>query len=146
MTWVCRLTSRSFNAVRNVCNRLVGTYVTHPTRSGEASWAARRVSVAANANAASTLPRLLGQDVCRQGRPHGAARPGEELDPELALELADRLRERRLRDVEALGGTAEVKLLVDRKEIPQLPNVNSRKRCGHLLAAMVQTCRYLDGR
>jgi len=69
--------------------------------------------VTANAKAASTL-RDSSASVCGRGRPHGAARPREDLDPELALELADRLRERRLRDVEALGGTAEMKLLVDR--------------------------------
>src|SRR2546421_12812568 len=42
------------------------------------------------------LARLLGEDAARLCRGHDPARPGEELDAELLLELPDRLRERRV--------------------------------------------------
>jgi len=47
----------------------------------------------------------------------------EELDPEFALELPDLLAERRLRDLEALGGAAEMELLRDGDEVAQPPEV-----------------------
>jgi hypothetical protein len=67
--------------------------------------------------------RFLGPD-----RP---ARPREELDAEFTLELADRLRQGRLRDVQALGRMAEMNLFVDGEEVPELAKVDSRKRCRH---------------
>jgi hypothetical protein len=44
----------------------------------------------------------------------------EQPDAELGLELAHLLADRRLRDVEALGGAAEVQLLRDGDEVPKV--------------------------
>jgi hypothetical protein len=44
----------------------------------------------------------------------------EQLDAELTLELGDRLRERRLRDVQLLRGPDELALLGDRYEVEHL--------------------------
>ena len=54
----------------------------------------------------------------RQFDPSGA--PGEEADLEFALQLPNLLGERRLRDVQSLGGPAEVQFLGDRAEVPQV--------------------------
>ena len=50
--------------------------------------------------------------------------PDEEHEPELALEIPDRPRKRRLRHVQALGGAAEVQLLGNRDEVPQLSQLD----------------------
>ena len=48
------------------------------------------------------------------------ARPLEQSRPELPLQLCDCLRERRLRDVQALCCAAEVELLAEDGEVPKL--------------------------
>ena len=54
------------------------------------------------------------------GERHAAVGPVEQADSELGLELADLLAHGRLRDVQTLGGAAEVQLLGDRDEVPQM--------------------------
>ena len=66
-------------------------------------------------------PRLPREDRPGLRQRDDAARPLEQLDAELGLELADRLRERRLADVQALGRAPEVQLLADREEVAQVP-------------------------
>ena len=43
---------------------------------------------------------------------------------ELALELADLLRQRRLGDVQPIGGPAEVQLLGDGPEVAKMPQLH----------------------
>ena len=49
----------------------------------------------------------------------------EELNSEPALQLPDRLRERRLRDVQALGRASEMPLLGHGQEVAQEPKLDS---------------------
>jgi hypothetical protein len=70
------------------------------------------------------LPRLRSERATGVGRAHHAARPLEELDAELRLDLSDRLGQRRLRYAQAFGRPAEVQLLVDREEVAQVPQLN----------------------
>src|SRR6266540_1931573 len=53
-----------------------------------------------------------------------AIRPMEETDAELALEVADLLTERRLRDVQALRGSTEMQLFGDRHEVPEVTKLH----------------------
>ena len=48
----------------------------------------------------------------------------KQADPELALQLADLLGQRRLRDVQPLGGPAEVKFLGDGAEVAQVAQLH----------------------
>ena len=48
----------------------------------------------------------------------------EEPHAELGLELADLLADGRLRHVQALGGAAEMQLLRDRDEVPQVSQLH----------------------
>ena len=50
----------------------------------------------------------------------------EQLDAELPLEVGDRLRQRRLRDVQVLGRPAEAVVIHDGEEILELPRVHAR--------------------
>jgi hypothetical protein len=69
-------------------------------------------------------PRVPEQHPARLGERDAPPGPREQLHPELALELADLLAERRLRDAEPRGGAAEVQLLRDRHEVPQVPELH----------------------
>src|SRR5205807_6449489 len=64
------------------------------------------------------------EDAARLCRGHDPARPGEELDAELLLELPDRLRERRLRHVQPFRSTAEVELVEDREEVAEVAQLD----------------------
>ena len=55
---------------------------------------------------------------------HPPRRAHEQHGAEIALELADRARERRLRHVQPRGGAAEVQLLGDRHEVAQLAELD----------------------
>src|SRR5204862_7619743 len=67
--------------------------------------------------------RLL-QQACALGRElDAAARAREERYAELIFERADGARKRRLRDMQRLGGAAEMQPLGHRHEIPQLPQI-----------------------
>ena len=68
---------------------------------------------------------------CDQLAPGGAeddaaADPMEQLNPELALEIGDRLGERGLRDMQLLCGPAEAVVIDDRQEVLELPRVHAR--------------------
>ena len=60
---------------------------------------------------------LFQQHAARRRQRHPARRPGQERDAELALERADPLAERRLRHVQARGGTPEMQFLRDGDEV-----------------------------
>jgi len=68
----------------------------------------------------STCPRLLEERAAGDGERDAALRAVEELDAQLLLELAHLLADGRLRDVKPVGCTAEVQLLGDRHEVPEM--------------------------
>ncbi len=59
------------------------------------------------------------------GQRDAAGRPLDQRRPQLPLELADLLRQRRLRDVAAQRGAREVALVGERDEVAQLPQFHS---------------------
>jgi hypothetical protein len=63
--------------------------------------------------------------------PRGAV---DELDAELGLELAQALADPRLRETDALGGAAEVKLVGEREEHPDLAELD---RLPHSVATLL---------
>ena len=63
---------------------------------------------------------LAEQHATGVGERHAPAVALEELNAEPLLQLADRPRERRLRDPEPRRGASEVQLLGDGDEVPQL--------------------------
>ena len=69
-------------------------------------------------------PRTLEQSRPGRCQLDAARRPHEQDQPELALQLADRARQRRLRHVQTLRRAAEVQLLRHGDEVPQLPQLN----------------------
>jgi hypothetical protein len=80
-------------------------------------------------------PGALGEDLSGLGRHDSAARPQQQVHAELLLELGDRLRERRLRHVEPLGGATEVLLLHHREEVAQMPQLDRADHISKLLPA-----------
>jgi hypothetical protein len=71
---------------------------------------------------------VLGERKSGLGRLDHPARAVEQLHADLAFERPDRLRQRRLRDVHAFGGVAEVQLLHHREEIVQMPQLDPLRR------------------
>ena len=69
-------------------------------------------------------PCLAGERKPGRGWDDRAAGALKELDAELVLEPADRLREGRLRDPQARGRSAEVKLLHDREVVPEMSKLD----------------------
>ena len=69
-------------------------------------------------------PRSREERATGVGEPHLAGRAVEELDAEVALELADRSAERRLGHVQALRGAAEVQLLRHGDEVAQMAQLD----------------------
>jgi hypothetical protein len=63
---------------------------------------------------------VLEEGGARVGQANAMARPNEELDTELAFQLADLLRERWLSDVQPFGRASEVQLLGDRDEVAKM--------------------------
>ena len=55
---------------------------------------------------------------------HPAGTPGQQVDPEFTLQLSDLLGQRWLGDVQPFRGPAEVQLLGDRLEIPQVSQLH----------------------
>ena len=89
--------------------------------------AARRASSMARVDRGQDLAAALEQHLAG-GRELDAARgPVQQRLAELGLEAADLLRERRLRDVQALGGAAEVPLLGDGDEVAQVSELHGRR-------------------
>ena len=72
------------------------------------------------------MPRLLEQSPSGNGERDASLGAVEQPDPELEFELADLLADRGLRDMQALCRTAEVQLLRDGDEIPQVPEFHCR--------------------
>jgi hypothetical protein len=73
------------------------------------------------------LSRPIEEELTHGGQVDATSGPLEERHPKLLLELADRLAERGLRDVQLLGGSAEVERLGDRNEVPQLTQVRTHR-------------------
>jgi hypothetical protein len=67
------------------------------------------------------LPRLLGEDDAGLGWCHLPTGAVKQLHGESVLELADRLREGGLRDVQSLRSTSEVELLDYREVVTEVP-------------------------
>ena len=74
----------------------------------------------------------------RRGQVDAPSRAGEQGDAELGLELADLLRQRRLRHVEAFGGPAEVPLLGDGDEVAEVAQFHPLILAG--FQSCVRTC------
>ena len=68
---------------------------------------------------------VLGEDAPCFGRAHDPARALEEREAKIVFELSDRLRQRRLSHVQRLGCAAEVQLLEDREEVPQMSDLDA---------------------
>ena len=66
------------------------------------------------------LPAAAQEGLAGGGQGDLPAAPRQQGHAELRLELADRPAERRLRDVEPLGGAPEMQLLGDREEVPEV--------------------------
>jgi hypothetical protein len=84
--------------------------------------------------AVGTPQQISGLDEQRAARRRerrAAAVALEQLDAELGLERADLLADARLGEMKPVGGAAEVKLLSDHDERPQLPELHRRndRRC-----------------
>lgn len=73
---------------------------------------------------------MLGEGQSRLGRAHGATCPVQELDSELLLELADRLRERRLRHVQPGRRPAEMELLDHCEEVAKVSELDGDRISG----------------
>jgi hypothetical protein len=88
---------------------------------------------------------VLGEDAPGFGRAHDPACALEERKAEAVFELPDRLGQRRLSHVQRLGCAAEVQLLEDCEEIPQMTNLDAGRgseapgRRGAIVHA-IQTC------
>ena len=74
-------------------------------------------------------PCILEQLLSGGGERSAARVSREQRDPEFVLERPDLAGQHRLRDVQTLGGAAEVQFLGDSDEVPQLAHVEVRK--GH---------------
>jgi hypothetical protein len=61
------------------------------------------------------------QRVARKRQSDAAARTFQQLHTQPSLQLLDRLRQRRLGDLQALGSTPEVQFFCDSHKVPQLP-------------------------
>ncbi len=70
------------------------------------------------------FPGAGEQDLPGRGELDAAAVPDQQGGADLAFELLDLLAERRGGDVQALGGLAEMQLLGDAHEVPQLPKLH----------------------
>jgi hypothetical protein len=69
---------------------------------------------------------VVEEALARREQRHSARRPDEKCGPELVLQRADLSAERRLRDVEALRGAANVPFLGDGHEVTDLREAHGR--------------------
>ena len=76
--------------------------------------------------AGQQVARVLEQRRARRRERDAAAVALEQAHAELCLERPDLLADARLRQMQALGGAAEVQLLGDRDERPELAEFHSR--------------------
>jgi len=107
--------------LRRQLPRRVGQEADDQTRA----CAVRRVAGAVHraVRARQQPPALLEEHPPRRRQLDVPGRPREQADVQHALELADLNRERRLGDVQAPSGVAEVQLLGHGDEVPQQPQV-----------------------
>ena len=78
----------------------------------------------ARLDVAQHLPGRPEQGLARRGQDDGPAGPVEQRGTELGLELAHRLRDRRLRHVLGLGGTGHAALVDDGEEQPETAEIH----------------------
>ena len=106
-----------------------GTSGETPSRSAPVSPVRIRATTLSSCSTRSTTPRASSSSSAPAGRElDPARRTDEQLDAERRLERLDPLAERRLGDVEPLGGPAEVQLLGDGDEVAQVPQEVHRGR------------------
>jgi hypothetical protein len=87
------------------------------------------------------LAGLVGEDAAGVSQRNGAARPIEKANTQFVLELEDRMRERRLRELEPLRRPPEMQLLADSKEVAEMTEIDrGRNRRDKSLAAFRRTC------
>jgi hypothetical protein len=84
------------------------------------------VSSLAASHLGERLAHLVQEQATGAGQPHVVRGAVEQPNPKLALEPADLLAERRLRDVLALGRPPEVQLLSQCHEVAQLTELHHR--------------------
>jgi hypothetical protein len=65
--------------------------------------------------------RLFQEYLARPGKQYSSFSPVEERHPEILLQASDLLTQRRLRNLEALSGAAEVQLFGSNDEVPHMP-------------------------
>ena len=94
--------------------------------------AARRASSTAASTAARISRRALEQHLAGGRELDAARRPVEQRLAELGLEAPDLLRQRRLGDVQPLGGAAEVPLLGHGDEVAQVPELHGSAPAIHI--------------
>ena len=115
---------RPRSAPRKQWSRAIGRWGSASDPKGGAA-AARPAGLGdGDIEAGEGLACLVGQDAAGLGGNDDARRTVQELDTELALELADRLGEGRLRDPQAVGRPAEVQLLHHRQEVAEVPEAD----------------------
>ncbi|HEU4691746.1 MAG TPA: hypothetical protein VFS23_25455 [Vicinamibacterales bacterium] len=68
--------------------------------------------------------RLLHEHATRLGELDLALGAVEERDPKLFFELLDLMAERRLAEIQPLGGTAEVQCLGQRHDVAKMPQLH----------------------
>ena len=97
----------------------------------------------ASSRSPSSLPRAVQQRAAGDGQLHAVRRAAQQLAAQQPLERADLAAERRLREVQPRRGTAEVELLGDGDEGPQVPDLDAvgglRER-EHLSAHLIRVC------
>ena len=96
--------------------------VVTPFTASIADWAVARSRSTCRAGPINCLASVGGQ--------HATADPVEQRDAKFAFQAGDRLRQRRLRDVELLGGLAEPLVVDDREEELELPCIHSTLSSG----------------
>lgn len=74
------------------------------------------------------LPRVREVGPAGLGQVDAMVVADEEVEPKLALELADLPAQRRLGDVEPLGSAAEVQLVGNGNEVAEMPELHTRRK------------------
>ena len=71
-------------------------------------------------------PGMVEKDAAGRGDRHASLAAVEQLAAHLAFELLDLQAERRLADIETLGGAAEIQFLRHRDEVAQMPYLHTQ--------------------
>jgi hypothetical protein len=96
----------------------------NPTRSTRAARLAAALVSRSLVPACQHAGDPAGQHLARPGQGHPGPGPGEQLDPELALQLLDLLGQRGLGHEQPLGRAAEAAFGRDGGEVAQQPGVD----------------------